>query len=253
MKPLQGKIAVITGVGRRQGIGYAIAQKLAGLGADIFFSYWRAYDKKMKLAGSEADPQEYLKELQKHGTRVACAEVDLSDVAAVGSFLDSVEQALGVPDILINNACVSTAQSFLDVNADLLDMHYAVNMRAPVLLSLEFVKRFDKQTGGKIVNMTSGQSLGVMAEELPYTITKAGLEMLTLQLSFELRERGITINAVDPGPTDTGWMTDGLKELVAAESSKGAVNTPDDAAELVISFIHGDKEAVTGSVVHAER
>ncbi len=253
MKPLQGKIAVITGVGRRQGIGYAIAQRLAAMGADVFYSYWRAYDQKMKLSGSEADPQEYKEELQKHGTKVECAEVDLSDVTALKAFFDTVEQTLGVPDILINNACVSTAQPFLDINADLLDMHYAVNMRAPVLLCLEFVKRFNKQTGGKIVNMTSGQSLGVMAEELPYTITKAGLEMLTLQLSFELREKGITLNAVDPGPTDTGWMTDGLKELVAAQSSKGVVNTPDDAAALVVSFIHGDKEAVTGSVVHAER
>jgi 3-oxoacyl-[acyl-carrier protein] reductase len=253
MKPLHGKIALVTGVGRRQGIGYAICKELAQNGADIFYTYWREYDKELKLVGSEIDPEEYAHDLESYGVKVASAEVDLSDAQAPAILFASVMQKLGIPDILINNACVSTAQPFLEIHADLLDAHYAVNMRAPVLLCKEFVKHFKKETGGKIINMTSGQSLGVMAQELPYTITKAGLEMLTLQLSFELREQGITLNAVDPGPTDTGWMTGGLKELIAKESPTGKVSTPEDAAALVLSFIHGDKEAVTGSVVHADR
>jgi 3-oxoacyl-[acyl-carrier protein] reductase len=253
MKPLQGKVALVTGVGRRQGIGYAICRALAQHGADVFYTYWREYDKKLNFIGSEVDPEEYIAEFKDLGVRAACAEIDLSQTEAPSVLFERVTKELGIPDILVNNACVSTAQPFTEVNAELLDAHYAVNMRAPVLLCKEFVRNFNKKTGGKIVNMTSGQSLGVMTQEVPYTITKAGLEMLTLQLSFELREQGITLNAVDPGPTDTGWMTGELKELVAKQSSKGTVNSPDDAASLVLSFIHGDKEAVTGSVVHAER
>lgn len=253
MKPLHGKIALVTGVGRRQGIGYAVCKKLALLGADVFYTYWHAYDKEGNLIGGQADPAVYASEFAEFNVRAVCTEMDLGDSRTPPLLFERVIRELGIPDILINNACVSTAQPFLEVNAELLDAHYAVNMRAPVLLCKEFAAHFKKETGGRIVNMTSGQALGVMANELPYTITKAGLEMLTLQLSFELREKGITINAVDPGPTDTGWMSDEIKKIILAESKIGRINTPEDAAALVVSFIHGDKEAVTGSVLHAER
>lgn len=253
MKPLQGKIALITGVGRKEGIGYALASKFAEAGADVMFTYWRNYDTEMKLAGSDADPSLFVSDFMKHGVRSACIELDLSDIQSPALLFEQTLSLLGAPDILVNNACVSTAQPFMEVNAEILDAHYAVNMRAPVLLCKEFVRHFNKQTGGRIINMTSGQALGVMDDELPYTITKAGLEMSALQLSFELREKGITINAVDPGPTDTGWMHDGLKEIIISKSPRGKVQTPDEVADLVMTFIHGDKEAVTGSVIHAER
>lgn len=95
--------------------------------------------------------------------------------------------------------------------------------------------------------MDSGQSLGVMRDELPYTITKAGLEMLTIQLAPELAARGVTINAVDPGPTDTGWITEDIRKDI------GKVHAPSDAANLVFSFLGERGEGVTGQILHAER
>ena len=101
--------------------------------------------------------------------------------------------------------------------------------------------------------MTSGQSLGSMGgHKIPYTITKAALEMLAPQLAPELAERGIFINALDPGPTDTGWMTEELKEQVKKESKRGKVNTPEDIAQLVVSILT-EKKYANGEVIHAER
>jgi 3-oxoacyl-[acyl-carrier protein] reductase len=254
MKVLQGKIALVTGVGRRQGIGYAVCEKLASLGADIFYTYWRPYDADMQLPGFAEDPQMFADDFMSHGVKASCVEVDLRTIDAAEVLFDAADKVLGgSPDILINNACVSTRQPFIELTADLLDAHYEVNVRATALLCKEFILRFQKETGGKIVNLTSGQSLSIMEGEIPYAVTKAGVEMLALQLSFELRSRGITINAVDPGPTDTGWITAQMRNAWKKESNQMKIHTPQEAAELVVSCIVGEKEAITGSIIHAER
>lgn len=172
-------------------------------------------------------------------------ELDLRDPDAAARLCNEVEKTFGGIDILVNNACVSTTQSFIDIDAAVLDEHYAVNVRAVALLCKEFTVRFKKETGGKIINLTSGQSVSVMKDELPYAITKAALEMLTLQLADELRTKGITINAVDPGPTDTGWITPEMRHIYTA--------TPEEVAESIATFIAGEREGVTGSVLHIQQ
>ncbi len=254
MKALRGKTALVTGVGRRSGIGYAICKALSQEGAVIFFTYWRAYDVEGKLQGGEEDPAAFASEFEKYGAEAVFAmEADLSKSETPALLMEEAIHSCKDIDILVNNACVSTHQSFFDVDAQLLDAHYAVNVRAAALLCKEFAQHFTKQTGGRIVNLTSGQSLGVMNDELPYAITKASLEMLTLQLELELRTLGITINAVDPGPTDTGWITKEIRALIENDPKGGKIRTPDEAAALVLSFIHGEREAVTGTILHADR
>jgi 3-oxoacyl-[acyl-carrier protein] reductase len=157
---------------------------------------------------------------------------------------------LGTPVILINNACHDLEVPFVELSPEILDRHYAVNVRAVTMLCKEFVKR---GTGGHIINMTSGQSLGSMGgNKISYSITKAALEMLAPQLAPELARSGVRINAVDPGPTDTGWMTDELKEQVRKESKRGKVNTPEDIARLIVSILT-EKKYPSGEVIHAER
>src|SRR5437667_9691862 len=119
---------------------------------------------------------------------------------------------------------------------------------AVAMLCKELVKR---GTAGHIISMTSGQSLGSMGgQKIPYTVTKAALEMFAPQLAPELARRNITINALDPGPTDTGWMTEELKEQ--AESMRGKVNTPEDIAQLIVAILT-EKKYPTGEVIRAER
>ena len=249
-KPLQGRIALVTGVGRRVGIGAAICREIAKNGGDVFFTYWHQYDKETHSENSENDPAGIAAQLSQFGVRVESVEIDLSVPDSAEKLFQAVENDLGTPSILINNACHDFEVPFVELSPEILDRHYAVNVRAVAMLCKEFVKRGN---AGHIISMTSGQSLGSMGNhKIPYAITKAALEMLATQLAPGLARRGITINALDPGPTDTGWTTEELKEQVRRESKHGKVNTPEDIARLIVSILT-EKKYPTGEVVHAER
>jgi len=240
----------VTGVGRRIGIGAAICREIAKNGGNIFFTYWKQYDKETHSEISEDDPAIIAAELSNYGLQVGSMEIDLSLPDSAERLFQAAEQELGQPGILINNACHDFEAPFAELTPEILDKHYAVNVRAATMLCREFVKRGN---AGQIVNMTSGQSLGSMGSwKIPYTITKAALEMLVPQLAPELAKCGITINAVDPGPTDTGWMTEEMKEQVRKGSKRDKVNTPDEIALLVVSILKGHKYP-TGEVIYAER
>jgi 3-oxoacyl-[acyl-carrier protein] reductase len=249
-KPLQGRIALVTGVGRRAGIGAAICQEIAKNGGDVFFTYWQQYDKETHSENNENDPATIAVELSHFGVQVGSVEIDLSVLDSAEKLFQAVEKEFGTPAILINNACHDFEVPFVELSPEILDKHYAVNVRAVAMLCKEFVKRGNP---GHIISLTSGQSLGSMGgQKLPYAITKAALEMFAPQLAPELAKRGIAINALDPGPTDTGWMTQELKERVRKESKRGKVNTPEDIARLIVSILT-EKKYPTGEVIHAER
>jgi 3-oxoacyl-[acyl-carrier protein] reductase len=249
-KPLQGGIALVTGVGRLAGIGAAICRAIATNGGNVFFTYWQPYDKKNHPENSESDPAAIATELSQLGVRVGSLEFDLALPDSAEKLFQAVENELGTPGILINNACHDFEVPFVELSPEILDQHYAVNVRAVAMLCKEFLK---KGTTGHIINMTSGQSLGTMGgHKLSYTITKAALEMIALQLAPELAKLGISIHAIDPGPTDTGWMTEDLKEQIRKESRRGKVNSPEDVARLVISLLT-EKKYPTGEVIHLER
>jgi 3-oxoacyl-[acyl-carrier protein] reductase len=247
MKNLQGTTALVTGVGRRNGIGAALCLELAKAGVNIFFTYLSKYDHEKYPEIEKMDVDSFVDELEQLRVKVMHLELDLSNPNSAKLLFNKVRNELGSPDFLINNAAVSIRVSFSEIIAELLDEHYAVNVRTTTLLCKEFVLQ---GKNGKIINLTSGQDLGIMKDEIPYTITKASIEMLTKQLAPELKEKNITINAFDPGPTDTGWMDDETKEIVKKHSSKGKINSPDDVAKEIISLFIQD---TTGQIIHMER
>jgi 3-oxoacyl-[acyl-carrier protein] reductase len=245
-------VALVTGVGRRRGIGSAVCRALASRGADIVLSYWKAYDREMPWASDEDEPEALLGELRAAGVRAEGVEADLSRPDSPGSLLDVTEERLGRPSILVNTAAYSTRESFEDLDAETLDIHYAVNVRAMALLSVGFAKQYPGGPGGRIVNFSSGQSLGPMPGELAYVATKGAIEAFTLTLAAEVWHKGITVNAINPGPTDTGWMTEELKREIAQKFPSGRIGQPEDAARLV-AFLAGDEAAwITGQVIHSE-
>ena len=246
---MRGKIALITGVGRSTGIGAAICREIASKGGNVFFTYWRQYDRETHPETSKNDPANIATELKYLGVQVESMEMDLANSESAEKLFKAVEETLGPPSILVNNACYDFEVPFAELSPEILDKHYAVNVRAVTMLCKEFVKR---GMTGSIINMTSGQSLGSMgSRKIAYSITKAALEMLALQLYPELIRLGITMHAVDPGPTDTGWMTEELKEQVRKESTRGKINTPDDIARLIVSILTDRRS--TGEVIRAER
>ena len=240
---LRGRVAVVTGAGRRAGIGAAICRALAGKGTDVLFTHWGT---------SENEPRTLLEELRGAGVRAGAMELDLSLTESPERLLDAVTELLGPPSILVNNAAHSTRDGYKALDAATLDAHYAVNLRATALLSVVFAQRFDGETGGRIVNLTSGQSLGPMPGELAYAATKGAIEAFTRTLAAEVGHKGMTVNAVNPGPTDTGWMTEELRQELSAKFSARRVGEPEDAARLV-AFLASDEAAwITGQVIHSE-
>ena len=239
------QIAIVTGVGHSAGIGAATCRELAAEGVNIFFTYWEALPDW---------PDTFQKELQEFGIQCAHERVDLSQSNAHIDLLDAVLKQLGAPAILINNAAYSTSAGYLKLTAEDLDKHYAVNMRATFLLSVAFARRLKQigQTSGRIINLTSGQAQGPMIGELAYGATKGAIAAFTLSLSAELAPLGITVNAVNPGPTDTGWMSEVVKQELSPNFLMGRMGLPNDAAKL-IGFLASDKAGwVTGQVINSE-
>jgi 3-oxoacyl-[acyl-carrier protein] reductase len=239
---LCGRVAVVTGTGRRWGIGAAICRALAEKGADVFFTHW----------GEDEDrPEALLEELRDTGVRAESIELDLSLPESPERLLDAVVERLGLPSVLVNNAAHSTRDGYETLDATILDAHYAVNLRATALLSVLFARRFEGELG-RIINLTSGQSLGPMAGELAYAATKGAIEAFTRTLAAEVGHKGITVNAVNPGPTDTGWITEDLRSELSSKFPFGRVGEPEDAARLV-AFLAGDEASwITGQTIHSE-
>lgn len=249
---MEGRVALVTGASRRRGIGAAICRALAEKGVDIFFTHWKAYDIAMPWGADEDGPHALREELQGMGVGVEAMEIDLSLRESPERLLDIATQRLGPLSILVNNAAYSVHDGYQKLDAATLDSHYAVNLRAVALLSAGFARRFGRGSGGRIVNLTSGQSLGPMPGELAYAATKGAIEAFTLTLATEVGHKGITVNAVNPGPTDTGWMTDESKQRLAGKSPAKRVGEPEDVARLVAFLADDEAASITGQVIHSE-
>jgi len=227
----QKRIAIVTGVTRLKGIGKAICTELANQGNDIFFTYWRDYDKTMPWGVEDNEPDLIQEEIKSKDVKCEKIELDLSKEESVTLLFNRVEEQLGNPSILVNNAAYSTYTDIDNLTSDELDKHYHVNLRGTILLSLEFIKRFKTGKHGRIINLTTGQSLGAMEKEIAYAVTKAAVESFTKNIQHEIAFKNITINTVNPGMTDTGWMDHNLKENYIKLFPKGRFGQPSDAAK----------------------
>jgi 3-oxoacyl-[acyl-carrier protein] reductase len=246
------KIAIVTGVSRLKGIGYAICIELAKRNFDIFFTYWTTYDNQMPWKVGSYEPTQIQKEIIKLGVKCEKLELNLALTNSAELLFNEVENTLGQASVLVNNATYSTLTDIYNFSATELDNHYDINLKATTLLTIEFIKRFTLQQGGRIINLTSGQSLGEMSNEIAYAVTKGAVETLTKTISQKIATKGITINAVNPGPTDTGWMDENLTTLILEKSPMGRIGTPKDASRLIAFLASDEAEWVTGQIIHSE-
>lgn len=255
MQPRQNGTVLITGASRSIGIGAAIARSLAHDWTGVFITTYRPYDHETRLAGSPDEPGQLLDELRSAGCRAESLEINLADPAAPPRLFDRVDEALGPVRVLVNNATYSMPGGIDALTADQLDRTYAVNFRGMALLCAEFVRRYRTAVPapefGRIINLSSGQSVGPMPGELAYVASKGAVEAFTLSLSAEVAPLGITVNAVDPGITDTGWIPPTLKAKWEAEAPMGRVGVPEDAARLIRFLASLDAGWITGQVIHS--
>jgi 3-oxoacyl-[acyl-carrier protein] reductase len=231
---MTGRIALVTGADNPRGIGRAACRALAARGAVVACSV------RPGSTASEGD------------IGAVPIEADLADTEAPEALLGAVEAFVGRPSILVNNAAHSTRDGYEALDAATLDAHFAVNVRAPALLSVELARRHERGAPGRIVNVVSGQFLGPMPGELAYTTSKGGLEALTVQLAAELAPLGITVNAMSPGPNDTGWIDDELRAELLPKFPMGRVGRPEDAAALIAFLCSDEAGWITGQVIHSE-
>ncbi|MFI5610995.1 SDR family oxidoreductase [Amycolatopsis sp. NPDC051903] len=232
-------VALVTGVGRRAGIGAAIATRLMADGWTVACSYWGAYDARMPWGADETRP----------GVGSFELEADLEDPATPGALFSSLVTELGDVRALVLAHCESVDSGFLDTPIDSFDRHFAVNTRASWLLMREFATRYRGPHGaGRIVALTSDHVAG----NVPYGASKGALDRLIVAAARELGHLGITANSVNPGPTDTGWLDAPLRTALVDRTPLGRLGTPADCANLV-SFLCGpDGGWLTGRVLTSD-
>ncbi|MFJ9896605.1 SDR family oxidoreductase [Streptomyces sp. NPDC091280] len=228
--PSPRPLALITGVGRTVGIGAGIAHRLAASGWDIAFTYWTPYDERMPWGVESGAAAVIADALGEHGATATAVEADLSDPDAPARVFDQVGGGPGGVTALVMCHCESVDSGLLDTTVESFDRHFAVNARATWLLIREYGRRFTAASGtGRIIALTSDHTV----HNLPYGASKGALDRITLAAAHEFAHLGITANAVNPGPVDTGWMTEEGRAEALRRTPLDRLGTPRDTAHLV--------------------
>ena len=252
-RPLQGRVAIVTGGSRRRAIGAAIARRLAADGARVVVHSWAPYDAEQEWGPDVNGPEGLIAEIRAGGSSAMHHTADFADPDAPAAVVAAACDAYGHVDIVVANHARSHRQSLEELTAAEIDLSYAVNTRATLLLIKAFAAQHeDARAGGRVVLFTSGQYHGAMAEELPYMASKAAIHELTPSLAVHLAPRGITVNCVNPGPNDTGWAP---PDVVAANAHRipgGRWSTPLDTAELVGWLVSDRAQWITGQTIASD-
>ena len=249
--PLRGRVAVVTGVSRRVGIGFAIASRLAALGADLYIHSFAPFDADQPWGADPDGIGPLVSDLRRAGARVESIEADFSDSDAPASVIAAAVRAFGPVDILIANHAYSTSGTLEELTAEQVDTHLQVNVRGSLLLAQAFSAQHVAPSGGRVVLMTSGQHLHPMPGELAYIASKGALHQLTASLAAHLTPRAITVNTVNPGATDTGYASPDDHAAVRAAEPQGRWGQPEDAARLIGWLCTDDARWVTGQVINS--
>lgn len=251
---LAGRVALVTGVSRRAGIGFAVAGELLAAGALVLVQSWSAHDAEQPWGADPEGTRGVVDALGGEGERLRHVVADLAEADTPAQVVDVAVDAFGAVDVLVANHARSSSQSLAEVTASELDLAWAANARASVLLAQAYAAVHDDgRSGGRIILFTSGQHLAPMIDALPYAISKGAIHQMTLSLSDALIDRGITVNAINPGPVDTGWADPILAERVGRALPAGRWTRPDEVACLVRWLASDDSALLTGQVIDAER
>ncbi|MDA1361129.1 SDR family oxidoreductase [Glycomyces luteolus] len=241
-------LALVTGAGRSAGIAASVVLNLARAGWDVAFTYWTPYDTRMPWGAEPEAPAALRRQVASLGARTMAVEADLNDQATPVQIFDRVERELGGVTALVLCHCESVDSGLMDTTVESFDRHFAVNARATWLLIREFGQRFRGPHGsGRIVSLTSDHTAG----NLPYGASKGAMDRIVLAAASELAERGVTANAINPGPTDTGWMTEEQKADFTRYTPLGRLGMPQDCANLVTFLCSAEGGWVNAQLLHS--
>jgi 3-oxoacyl-[acyl-carrier protein] reductase len=177
MTSLAGRVAIVTGVSRRAGIGFAVARALLQSEMTVVIQSWTDHDSRQPWGRDPAGMPGVIEALRHHGEGLEHLEADFAMPDAPAAVVNRAVQLFGHVDVIVaNHATSSRPQTLSDVTAEELDLSWAVNARASVLLTQAFAAQHDdRRDGGRVILFTSGQHLAPMAQELPYAISKGAI------------------------------------------------------------------------------
>jgi 3-oxoacyl-[acyl-carrier protein] reductase len=239
---LEGKVAIITGAGRPDGIGAAIARKMALQGAKLILNYHSSDEAARSIAN----------EISGDGCQVALVKGDVTKSEVAQQLVDEATERFGRVDILVNNAGQTRDDLLLRMSEEDWDSVIETNLRSTFVCTKAAIRPMLRQRWGRIINITSPAGMVGNAGQTNYSAAKAGMIGFTRSLSREVASRNITVNAVAPGPIRTnmtGHLTDSQIEEILKRIPIGRLATVDEIAPFVVFLASDEASYLTGQVI----
>jgi len=242
MEKLKGKVALVTGSAR--GIGAAIAERLAADGAAVAVNY----SKSAKEAEGVAE------RIRRSGGQAIMLKADVGEWSQAKALVEETVKAFGRFDILVNNAAALGFQPVEQVDEVQLRRQLSVNVEAPIATIQAAAPLFPEE-GGRVINITSLVQLYPLPGNTVYAATKGAIDAMTRIWAIEFGARGVTVNAVGPGLTDTDAvkenLPEGIKKALIKRTPLGRIGMPSDIADVVAFLASPDARWITGQVLLA--
>lgn len=231
--------ALVTGVSRAVGIGHAVMERLAADGHRVIAAGWRPYDERMPWGADPVEP----------GLPGPFYEVDFEDPVATAALLGRINRDVGPVGVLVLCHCESVDSDIRTTTVDSFDRHMAVNARATWQLIQSYADQVDQHGPvRRIVSITSDHT----AWNLPYGVSKGAMDRIVLAAAVELADLGVTSNVVNPGATDTGWMSPEIEQHVRATNLQPRVGLPSDVANLVAFLCSPEGQWINAQLLHSD-
>lgn len=265
---LQDKVVLITGANNPIGIGAATARAFAREGAKVAITYLRLSPERHGFQANEVKQatspglayyhalrmlpaDDVVESIRSAGGQADACETDLNNPSSIPDLYNWVETVFGPVDILVNNAAhYDKFDTIYTFSPDLFNEAFDVNTRAGVLLIAEFVRRYQERQGhgGRIINLST-DAAQAFSGQISYGASKAAMEAFTRSIAMEVGPLGITVNAVAPGPVQTGYISAAFEAEITQTIPLRQIGRPEDIADVIVFLASEQSRWLTGQII----